>query len=147
MPKKFSKKKSKNFRIRRSSFKKGAGFTSSTVPTITFTIYGEGLDNTETDENGQMCTKITGLSGNNTTADLYNAVRNRRPGNKSTLPEHKANFVAYQRWQFQLFTDESFLGLPLDDNNETNLKNIPKILYILNATIREQNDFENNQKQ
>jgi hypothetical protein len=130
-------KTSKKLRVRRRSVKKGG------KPTITFTIYGEGIDNTDR-EHGNMCTKITELTENNTTADLYNAVRNRRPGRNDNSPAGIVAFREYQKWQFQLYTNDRFSGLPVSNNIETNLRDIPRTLYILNATQTEQEHFENN---
>jgi plasmid maintenance system killer protein len=132
-------KTSKKLRMRRRSVKKGGR------QTITFTIFGEGLDNMDTDINGNISTKITMLTADNTTADLYTAVMNRRPGKSETSPEGILRFRQNQQWQFQLYTNERFLGLPVDDNNETSLKNIPRTLYLLNASQTEQELFEKQQ--
>jgi hypothetical protein len=141
------KKTSKKLKMRRRSVKKGAAATAVGFTPINFTIYGEGLDNTDIDEHGKDCTIITGLTINNTTADLYAAVRNRRPGGSSNTPAGIKAFRDYQQWQFQLYANDRFLGLPVDNNHAVNLRSIPRTLFILNATKTEQEEFENQQRQ
>jgi hypothetical protein len=131
---------SKKLRIRRRSVKKGG------MPPITFTIFGEGIDN-PVKENEMLCIKITELTENNTTADLYAAVKNRRPGATDNSPLGIVTFREYQKWQFKLYPNKSCSGLPISNDIETNLGNIPRTLFILNATQTEQEEFENQQRQ
>ena len=137
------KKTSRKLKIKRSSIKKGGKPSINEGNPRTFIIYGEGLDNTEIDANGYMCTKITGLTTNNSVADLYTAIRNRRP--RTPGPAGDAAFLEYQRWPFQL-TMNSYMGLPVNENRETLLNlNIPDILFLLNATKDEVEYQRNNQ--
>lgn len=136
------KKTSRKLKIRRGSVKKGG------KPPITFFIYGEGLDNADIDEYGNNCSIITGLTDNNTTADLYAAVRNRRPGGSSNTPDGIKAFRDYQQWKFELYTNDKFSGYPPVENSfNLNLKEIPRKLYILNASILEQEEYEHQQRQ
>ena len=120
---------SKKNRKQRRSIKKSGGSAGVAVDNSrTFRIYGEGLDHDQIDEQGRHYTLITGLTEQHLTAQLYQAVRVRRPNR-----DGEAAYREYVAWPFVLRA-ENESGRLIEQHILSRLTRIdvPDVLYIVN---------------
>jgi hypothetical protein len=124
----------KNRKQRRSIKKNGGSGSVAININRTFSIYGEGLDHDQIDEQGHHYTLITGLTEQHLTSQLYQAVRLRRPHS-----DGEAAYREYMAWPFVLRAEnESGRLIEQDMFSRLTRNDVPDVLYIVNLAMPEQ---------